>query len=78
MGAGKAKACVCGYVHKEVNAHLWLSTLLPSQESSAWEVELGDQGLNLRPRELRVASVYLLSFIGIGAGLDGSDFGFLR
>ena len=32
-----------------------------SQQPSAWEVELGDQRPSLRPRELRVSSVYLLA-----------------
>ena len=59
-GAGKAKAYVCVYVHEEVNAHLWSLTLTPSQQPSAWEVELGDQRPSLLPRELRVSSVYLV------------------
>ena len=51
---------MCVYVHEEVNAHLWSSTLTPSKQPSAWEVGLGDQCPSLRPREPRVSSVYLL------------------
>ena len=77
MGAGKAKAYVCVYVHEGVNAHLWSSTLIPSQQPSR-EVELGDQ----RPGLVRVNFEFLQftywCFVGIGVGLDESDLDCLR
>ena len=59
-GGDLAKAYVCVHVHEEVNVHLWSSTLMPCQQPSAWEVELGDQHPSLRPGEIRFSSVYLL------------------
>ena len=51
-GGGEGESVCVVYVNKEVNAHLWSSTLTPSQQPSAWEVKLGDQHPSLRRREL--------------------------
>ena len=56
---GEGESIPVVYVHEEVNAHFGRRPTL-SQQPSAWEVELGDERPSLRPRELRVSSVYLL------------------
>ena len=54
--------------------------LTPSQQPSAWEVELGDQRPSLRHANFQFLQFTYCywCFVGMGAGLDGSDFGSLR
>ena len=73
-GGDLAKAYVCVYVHEEVNAHLWSSTLMQSQQPSAWEMSVQ---IFVHTKFDFLQFTYRC-FVGIGAGLDGSDFGFPR